>query len=265
MNLQDYRLKSNRNDFETHLKYISLIADLSNDLKVTSVTNPVLSKVEVQKLDQKILLAKLTKESLDQEYKIVFMDGDYSLSAVLWLPIKVYYLIYHLLCIIDCIEIGKVSSLNTGHYACIGNFTCKLENSNFQFNNFILNSVFSDSILTFKTQSGEHLKYGVSDDVIYMLIMKNIANAKIEEYKRKGGLTLRKDKIKIDKFKSNLKVSIFDYFHLMRLRMNYRNMNFLENIPANDTKLYFDKYYIASDNIYKCLSDYINSLIRKCP
>lgn len=264
MNLQSYRLKSDRNDFETHLKYISLIADLSDDLKVASITNPLLSKAEVQKLDQKILLAKLTKKSLDQEYEIVSMDEDYSLSAVLWLPIKTYYLIYHLLCIIDCVEIGKVSSLSTGHYACVGNFTCKLESSNFQFNNPILNSVFGDSILTFKTQSGEHLRYDVLDDVVYMLIMKNIANAKIEEYKRKGGLTLRKDKVKIDKFKKNLKVSIFDYFHLMRLRMNYRNMNFLENIPSSDTRLYFNKYYIASDNIYKCLSNYIDSLIRKC-
>ncbi|AKM78520.1 MAG: hypothetical protein UX49_C0021G0010 [Candidatus Wolfebacteria bacterium GW2011_GWC2_46_275] len=260
------RPTSDRLDFETHLKYAALIAKLSNNLEIISSPNSKLPKSEGGKLKDKIQLVRLTKKSIDQEYEIVCFDEDYSSASVLWLPVKTYYLIYHLLCISDCIISGKMSSLTAGHHECVNAFTKMLESSEIQFNKPLLNLVFGEEILSFTTQAGEHLKTGVADDTIYRLLMKKVANDKIDNYKIVNGLSGRrtKDKIRIDNFKRNIKVSIFDFFHLMRLRTNYRNLNFVDNIPASGTKLYFEKYYISADNFYKCFTKYINELMKNC-
>lgn len=260
------RFKTERLDFETHLKYATLIAKLSTGLKVTSSITPKLKASETQHLKDKIQLVKLTKLSLDQEYKIVALDKDYSSASVLWLPIKSYYLLYHLLCITDCLITGKLSSLTAGHHDCVDTFNQMLKSSQLQFTEPLLNSVFDENILNFKTVSGEHLKSSVSDATIYNLIMKKVANGKIDNYKIVTGLSGRctKDKLKIEKFSKNVEVSIFDFFHLMRLRTNYRNLNFIDDIPSSDTKTYFEKYYLSADNFYKCFTLYINELVKKC-
>lgn len=267
MILKNVRLKGERPDFEVQLKYATLIADLSDNLKMVSSSSPKLSKIDIKKLDDKIKLVTLTKKSIDQEYQIVSFDKDYSSASVLWLPIKTYYLIYHLLCIIDCLMTGKISSLTAGHNYCVNNFTKMLASSYIQFNKPLLSSFYDEKILSFNSQSGEILKRGVSDDVVYQLIMKKIANDKIDDYKRTNGLSGRraKDKIKIIAFKKKMSVSIFDFFYLMRLRMNYRNFDFVDNIPSSDTKEYFEKYYISADNFYKCFLRYIKDLIKLCP
>lgn len=261
------RPPSERLDFETHLKYATLIANLSDNLKIISTITPKLSSADAIKLKDKIQLVKLTKTSIDQEYKIVCFDKDYSSASVLWLPIKTYYLIYHLLCITDCLITGKMSSLTAGHHDCVDIFNKMLVSSDLQFNKPLLNGVFDEKVLDFKTKSGEHLKSGVADDIVYQLIMKKVANGKIDNYKIVNGLSGRKpkDKLRIHGFKKKMNVSIFDFFHLMRLRMNYRNLNFVDNVPSSDTKIYFEKYYTSADNFYKCFSGYINDLIKLCP
>lgn len=267
MLFNSFRFKSNRLDFETHLKYVSLIEELSRGLKISSTLKPKLKASDTNKLKEKIQLVKLTKISIDQEYKIVLFDEDYSSASVLWLPIKSYYLLYHLLCITDCLLTGKTSSLSAGHHDCVNTFNTLLKNSGIQFNKDILNSIFDESILNFTTKSGEHLRHDAKDDRVYSLIMKKVANGKIENYKIVQGLSGRrtKDKARIATFRKNIQVSIFDFFHLMRLRMNYRNLNFVDNIPSSDTKVYFEKYYASADNFYKCFTNLINELIKQCP
>jgi hypothetical protein len=199
------RLTSDRLDFETHLKYVTLIAELSKSLKISSTLTPKLKASETDKLKDKIQLAKLTKVSLDQEYKIVALDKDYSSASVLWLPIKSYYLLYHLLCITDCLITGKLTSLSAGHYDCVNTFTKMLKRSEIQFNKTLLNTVYDENILNFKTVSGEHLKADASDDRVYQLLMKKMANDRISEYKIAKGLSGRKAKDKgvIAKFQKN--------------------------------------------------------------
>lgn len=266
MLISSHRFKSKRLDFETHLKYAKLIAELSENLKIATFPNPKLSALDIGKLKDKIQLVKLTKISIDQEYKIVSFDKDYSTASVLWLPIKTYYLIYHLLCIMDCLLSGKMSSLTSGHHDCIKNFNDMLENSVIQFNKPLLNTVSDVNIFKFVTKSGEHLKESAPNDVIYQLLMKKIANDKIENYQIVNALSGKrpKDRVRINNFKSNIKVSIFDFFHSMRLRMNYRNLNFVDNIPSADTKLYFEEYYTSADNFYKAFTKHITDLIEKC-
>jgi hypothetical protein len=139
-----------------------------------------------------------------------------------------------------------------------------LSDGSLQFSQPFFNQVFDKSILNFRTASGEHLKTLVADDVVYKLLMKKVANDKIENYKIVSGIPdvrSKKNKDKVEKFKSTMTVSIFDFFYLMRLRLNYRDFDFIDGIPASDTKEYFEKYYQAAGFFYVCFNNLKNKLI----
>lgn len=266
MPLNTFHLNSNRLDFETHLKYISLIENLSSGLEISSKLSPNLKASDIGQLKDKLQLVRLTKISIDQECKIVSFDKDYSSSSVLWLPIKSYYMLYHLLCITDCLLTGKLNALSAGHHNSIDTFNTLLRSADIQFNEKLLNSVFDETILNFTSESGEHLRNDAEDSRVYSLVMKKVAKGKVENYKIVQSLSARKlrDKIRIASFKKNMEVSIFDFFHLMRLRMNYRNLDFVDNIPSTYTKMYFEQYYSTTDRFYKCFKAFIDDLIQKC-
>ncbi len=260
------RFRTERYDFETHLIYAELLERLSDAVTVSTQQTAKLSSSDAEKLKEKIQLVKLTKKSIDQEYEIVTFDKEYSTASVLWLPIKTYYLIYHLICILECLLTGNLKHLSGGHSTLVSEFAKKLEKSDLEFSNTQLNLVFDQDILNFKTKSGEHLHHGVADDTLYKLLMKKVAKEKIANFKITNALDARKgaDKARIVKFTNSLKVSIFDYFYLMRLRTNYRNSNFIDDLPSKDTKVYFEKYYSASCNFYSATTKLINQLMKDC-
>lgn len=253
-----------RKDFETHLKYVSLIARLAQGLSVSCSVSPTLPKEKLPQIADKRKLIVLTRQSIKDEYGIVQIDAEYSTASVLWLPIKAYYLAYHLLCLIDYMLTGKATVLRAKHGECVDRFTSMLVDGSLQFSEPLFNQVFDKSILNFKTQSGEHLRFNVSDDVLFKLAMKKIALEKIETFKTMGGITetrTKKNRDRVEKYKQTLSVSVFDFFYQMRLRMNYRNSDFIDDIPAAQIKTYFEQYCRAADRFYTAFSGFANKLI----
>lgn len=260
------RFRTERIDFETHLIYAELLEGLSNAVTISTKMATKLSSSDAKKLKEKIRLVKLTKKSIDQEYKIVTFDKEYSTASVLWLPIKTYYLIYHLICILECLLTGDLKHLSGGHSTLVSEFAKKLQKSDLEFSSTQLNLVFDKDILNFKSRSGEHLQHGVADDILYKLLMKKVAKEKVANFKITNALDARKraDKARIEKFTNGLRVSIFDYFYLMRLRTNYRNSKFIDDLPSKDTKVYFEKYYSTSCNFYSATTKLISQLMKGC-
>lgn len=253
-----------RLDFETHLKYVSLLARLSRGLSATCATVPALTIADLPKIKDKTRLIELTKQSIKDEHNIVKIDNEYSTAAVLWLPIKSYYLAYHLLCVIDYLLTGKPSLLRAKHGDCVKHFTEMLADSSLQFSESLFNRVFDKSILNFKTTSGEHLKRGVSDDVLYKLIMKKIANEKVLNWKQSQGIVetrTRKNRERVEKYKNKMDVSIFDFFYQMRLRLNYRNFDFIDSVSSRQTEAYFEEYFTAAGYFFNCFSNLKNKMV----
>ncbi len=260
------RTSSDRLDFETHLKYVALLARISKGVTVTCTLAPKLDKRKLPDLKNKLQLIKLTIQSIQDEYKIVQIDKEYSTASVLWLPIKTYYVAYHLLCVIAYILSNNPSSLREGHGKNIDVFSNMLSSGKLQFSEPLLNNVYDKSILNFTTASGELLRSSVDDETVYKSLMKKVAKEKIEKFRQVKGikdLRTKKSRDLVEKFKSTLSVSIFDFFYLMRLRMNYRNFNFIDDIPAEDTKIYFEKYYKAAGAFYSIFRKLKDDLISK--
>lgn len=171
-------------DYRTHYIYIKCLSKLIDDsvlfskLKSNDGGLPFLKKKEN--------LIKLTKKSLKDEHKIVCMDNEYSYACTSWLPVKIYYLLFNQFLTIEYIIKGDEGIFSTSHINCIKNFTNKLENGEIEFSDSILNQVFDRSILNYRSGiAGANLSLNTDLDIIYKLIMKKVANYKLENWRRK--------------------------------------------------------------------------------
>ena len=59
------------------------------------------------------------------------------------------------------------------------------------------------------------------------------------------------DQVKYQKAKEELNISIIDFFYSMRIRTNYRDMSFLDELDAERTRRYFLKNHEASTNFFQ--------------
>lgn len=252
--------------FQTHLIYIQKLALLSRNLNLevnTPIVDNVLTQEQIRKVEAKLKLIEMTKFSVDQELAIVRIDPSYSSSSILWLPIKIYYLNYHLLCLIDFFLTSKETSLSIGHKECLGEFSRRLQKNDITFSEPIFNQTFDKSILDFIVQPGSNLTMRSDNNEIFKLLMKKTAKESLEESARIKKITnkrLKSSRESMEKEKSRLLISIFSFFYFMRIRLNYRNFTFIENIPAGSTAAYFEVYYDTANNFYTCLMDTLNRL-----
>jgi hypothetical protein len=92
-----------REDFTTHFNYASRLESLSRRIAMTCRTRPKVTGSGLELTTRKRQLIALTRQSLNDERRIVDADPQYSQAAVLWLPIKAYYLFYHMLSLVEFI------------------------------------------------------------------------------------------------------------------------------------------------------------------
>jgi hypothetical protein len=251
--------------FHTHLIYARRLATWSIGLSAEYSSKPKLLANDSELLKNKDRLITLMWQSLQDECKIVMEDAAYSSACVLWLPTKAYYLIFHLLTTIEYIINADPKCLRMHHEPCVNLFTDLIKNKVLKFSQTRFNEVFRRIILDHKTQPGEHLRADCADAVIHQLIMRKTADYKIQHYKYKQKLNLRRkvDRASCEKFKDTMLVSIFDFFYLMRIKSTYKEFNFIDGIMPDQTRLYFQEYFRATENFYHCLNNLRQTLSSK--
>lgn len=253
------RTNLNAERYLTHLVYIKTLAHLSTSLGMQVNVSLGLASIgerEQAKVDAKIRLIEMTKESIDQEYRIVQAYNEYSLTSILWLPVKVYYLQYHILCLIEYFITGDSNSLSIGHAEVLQKYSERIANTEIQFTEPLLNQVFSKSIFAFVIGTGGNLTMRTSADERYKLVMKKVADDSIKNYMRIKNIKSRRrtiDKAKVERAENRLFISIFDYFYSMRIRLNYRDFEFIDGASPLEGKEFFENYYATANNMFDCL------------
>ena len=229
--------------YDTHFNYIKCLCGLmkNTNLQYTGL----LKKVSISNINEKKNLIDLTKKSLNDEYKIVQIDEDYSYASTSWLPIKSYYLIFNILLTIEYIFKVQKSIFRLGHTSCVNEFTRKLNRKEIQFSEPILNQVFDQSILTYTVKSGANLSSLTDKNDMYKMAIRKIAKYKIEDWKQKNNINLKKPayKIKYQQHIESFTVSVFDFSYYMRIRSNYRDFAFINGVTTAETAQYFNTFF----------------------
>lgn len=254
-----------RIDYQVHLKYVSRLAALSKGLSIQTILVPKIGAAALTELRHKMQLLDMTSRLLGEEVQLITQDADYALACVAWLPAKVYYSLYHLLSVIEYMLTADRSALRIAHHVCLDGLAKRISRKEMLFSYTGFNCAYDKGILAFKSRSGEVLSQALSDANLLQLLMKKVAKDKLDDTvirQRIDRRTVKGRKIYL-KLQDGINVSIVDFFYLMRIRTNYKDMAFIDGIDAERARTYFLKYYEASNNFYCCLNDLKNELVSK--
>jgi hypothetical protein len=247
--------------YDTHLNYIKCISELLDG--VTLNYSFSINKGLLPDLDIKKNLISLTKKSLNDENKIVQIDRDFSYASTTWLPVKSYYLIFNILLTIEYILKIQKTIFRLSHTSCIEEFTRKLKTGEIKFSNPILNQVFDQNILIYKVTSGANLSSRTGQTDMYKMAIRKIAKYKLDDWKAKNKIDLRSKahKLQCKKYLQSFNVSIFDFAYLMRIRSNYRDFAFIDNVTTLETAKYFDYFFKYTVFLVKALENMKDTLL----
>lgn len=254
-------MTSEHQAYDTHLNYIQCLCKLMQGATLEYTGSLKLG--EIPHIGEKKNLIVLTEKSLSDEYEIVKIDQDYSYASTSWLPIKSYYLIFNILLTVEYLFKLQKDAFHSSHTSCVEEFTRKLKTKEIKFSESILNQVFDHSILTHTVKSGANLSGLTTQPDMYKMAIRKIARYKIEEWKQKNHINLRK-KLHKEKFEHHLKsfnVSIFDFAYHMRIRSNYRDFAFIDGVTTDDTAQYFKFYYYFTIYFKDALDGLVDGMI----
>lgn len=233
------------NNFQTHLNYIKTLEYLSLNLSAifnfkinTSIKFPI----------EKYKLINLMHKSLQNDINIINIDNTYANASSIWIPIKAYYLVYHVMTFIFYLESGNTQCLSLGHGQCKKRYKDLLKEEKLELSQDLFNKVYDKSISKYISPSGITIgKFNPdNNEILHSLIMKYIMKKSFEE--------LKKDK---KKNKDAVTICIIDYMYIMRIRTNYKNGGFLDEIDSRNISEYCNSYY-------KFISNFISPFLELC-
>ena len=247
--------------YDTHLNYIKCLSDLVKGVSIKYTGS--LKKAGIPDIDEKMNLISLTKKSLTDEYKIVQIDAGYSYASTSWLPVKSYYLIFNILVTIEYIFKLQKSIFRLSHSSCIEEFSRKLRNGEIEFSEPILNQVFDQAILNYTVRSGANLSSLTSQSDMYKMAIRKIAKYKLDDWKQKNKVDLRKlaHKNRCQQYLASFFVSVFDFPYYMRIRSNYRDFAFIDGVTTLETANYFNTFFYFTVGFVKALEGIKKELV----
>jgi len=247
--------------YDTHLNYITCLSDLVKGVSIKYTGS--LKKAGISDIDEKKNLISLTKKSLNDEYKIVQIDADYSYASTSWLPVKSYYLIFNILVTIEYIFKTQKGIFRLSHASCVEEFSRKLSSGEIEFSEPILNQVFDQTILNYTVRSGANLSSRTSQSDMYKMAIRKIAKYKFDDWKQKNRMDLRKPahKTKCQQYLASFSVSIFDFPYYMRIRSNYRDFAFIDGVTTTETANYFNTFFYFTVGFVKALEGMKKDLV----
>lgn len=240
--------------FRTHLNYIKCVDSLLDDftLKVSIRTNGVLTDDKLKKFET---LARITQQSIDSEVGAISQQSEYSQVVAPWIPVKCYNRLYYLEAIFLFLLNGDRSVFkHGGHTAVRRNMQKYLQSKAVIGSSAELSAVvkLSDA-LSHKAAVGSNIRHNYySTDECIKSVRRKIAEYKELGWKEANSIKdFLKDAVRIKRtvFRQKESIVLLDYFYWMRIKANYRDVDFLDfdnEISADDAIEYIRHYVSAT-------------------
>jgi hypothetical protein len=238
--------------FKTHLNYIKCIKRLTAGLVISSNTSPTtpLSSNNITKFEQ---LARITRVSIEGEKNACITQKAYAQIASPWIPVKCYYYLYYLESVfLYLLTSSQVGFSHGGHTAVRKGLLTQIKNRHLIFGGIcaaglttVIDWGTADSFRTsgFTISPNYHLDGNCENSLRGKLAEyieidwkqgKHIAN-----YKTKAAREAKRTDLMPKEF------TLLDYFYWMRIKANYRDLDFLDfdnDVNENDAFEYLMCY-----------------------
>lgn len=255
-------------DFVTHLNYVTLLNQLSNQLKITYDKN-IQHGIPYHKIiKSKTTIIRLTYRNLEWEHKIIKLNSEYAPVCVSWISVKTYYILYNLCLLLKFLITGNLTAFNSSHTSILSDFKNYLLRKEITFSEVKFNNVyFLKDISELKTSSGVNIKRKLSDEdkeIRYYQILKKLMKYNIEEWKRQNRINnfrSKQNNKQLNDFLCNKEICICDFFYWYRIKANYRDLEFL-NKDISDKQFvdFYINYFELMNNFYIAYKTLINNL-----
>jgi len=262
--------KASLNDtatFKTHLNYVKCIANHANSLNI-SINPRINSPLDGQKTAKFERLAKITKTSIAGEKTACDNEHAYAQVAAPWIPVKCYYRLYYLEAVFLYVLSGDESGFgNGGHKAVRKNLMLAVESGSISFSSAELATITTwQAANAFTTVSGATVRTNYfSDANCPNSLRKKLAEyiehdwkqiKKIKDYRSRTSRNAKNRELLPKKF------ILADFFYWMRIKANYRDVDFLDfdNISEDDAYEYLTKFIEATESYGAALENAIVQL-----
>ncbi len=239
--------------FRTHWNYIKCLNSHFTDLEI-AINIATTSRLDPAITRRFERLSQITRLSIQSELNACEEEVAYASVIAPWIPVKCYYRLYYLESIFLYYLADDHSGFsNGGHTAVRRSFLNKVETGQINFSNVsttILSEVsIWESAATFTTSSGSNISgnYYMYPDCHRSVRKKMAEYIKIDwmqknsinDFRTVAARTLRDTRLKPKKF------LISDYFYWMRIKANYRDVDFLDfehDVSALDSHEYIKEF-----------------------
>lgn len=259
------KTKYNPPTFQTHLHYVKCVDGLFCNLKL-EIGVRATKQLDGSKIIKYDKLSRITFDSIETEIKQCNSVPEYSQVVAPWLPVKCYYYIYYLECILLYLLNGNTKVFGHGGHTEVRNVLKKaISEKELVFSNEDLSAIKTyKTIMEHKLISGQNLKkdFYSTDDCKKSLRLKLVLYDCID-FKIKEKIKRMSPSQKI--IFENKNLTLFDYFYQMRIKANYRDVDFLDfenEITAQEALIYIGHYFTATKSYGLALKSGINSLLR---
>lgn len=260
-----------RSDFRTHLNYAKRMAVICRHMTITtniSLPDPVFIERFGEDVKRFGKLSALTAKSIDTDRQSCQESTEFSLICAPWLPVKCYYRLYYLEAILLLMKGYDAGFRSDGHHKVRSILNAELRSRTIKYNTqvdylgvFELHDCYN---FTLPSQS-LNIKNGFwRDELSTKSILKLIARYKFESWKKDKNLRTADGKRLRGSFMVQ-NMSLFDYPYQMRLKANYKDLNFLDpdRVSAREAYDFIQAYYIFYSEYSKALASAIKVLYPK--
>ncbi len=259
--------------FKTHLNYIKCMARLTDGLAINTniVANSVLDTAIFAKFEK---LSEITKISINGEKDACDREKAYAQVASPWIPVKCYYRLYYLESVfLYLLNNSRVGFSKGGHTKVRKSIKDHLKNQEISFSGTYSTDL--ATIIDWGTASNFVARVGSTISANYHSttacsdsVRKKLAEYIEIDWKQDNHIsnyrTLAARVKKASELMPN-EFSLIDYFYWMRIKANYRDVDFLDfenNVNEADAYEYLTYYIKAADQYAIALVAVISQIKR---
>lgn len=247
--------------FLTHANYVDCMRDLSHNLTLNYRPTITKKMINDSHLSKKIKLCQLTIKNLSEEMITITNNREYAVVCTSWIPVKCYYLYFNLCIILKYLITGDHQTLHTTTHSGLSKWiNSQLKSGDLQFSNCKFNNVYkAENISSWDFNCGDNLSLIDDGNRDRQLIKKLLAYSK-EEYKRKERIkSLRGIRKQI--FMNKTEVALLDFFYWYRIKVNYRDLEFIDSAIHDDNFFnFYRSYFICTSRITRAIRSEINRI-----
>ena len=244
--------------FTTHRNYVAYMAERSQGLGLFCGNN-IRARMNVpDSVKKKIQLVKATLKNLQMEANIVNQHPEYAEVAVSWIPVKSYYLIFNLISLLETLVSTDQGFLAASHSGVLEQFRTLLGNGSLRFTEAVFNEIKTGrEIEAMQVPRAENLR--TADGARKEQIFRKLIDYSKQEMRRRAGVS-RLGRAQMARLR-NEQFVLFDLFYWYRIKVNYRDLEFMEEeVPTHEFREFHNNYYILTKNFYNALKQCLDEV-----